>query len=363
MIFDSPQIEKFLKKYEKRPDFAVPNIVFLSRSSKLSGERKRIECIMKTLPESVKREWSSRFITEDHAQHKSVWFQIMLQDWLSQIGKAIPEPELEGNRPDFLVTIDKLQIVIEAYAFLKPDFVQQQEMWEKEIIWVLNNISAPSCVLGIEQLELVSRVNITIFREKVKTWLHGNPEKPFQFEDAQGNRIVLKKLYYKNEGEVSTIGPARELFINSNIFTNPLRKKAYQHKKVRQAKYPYIIAIYLEDKTYSPEEIVEAWFGKTVVALDSETLEFRNQYIDRSGIAFFKNTIRHRSVSGTLVFNDTYDDQEKCRKLQAWYIQNPYANKPIDSAIFPTKARFVVKTQDDRNVEMGWVYKNLQEEF
>lgn len=362
MIFDCLQMKKLLQKYAGEPDFAVPQIVFLGRSPKLSGERKTIERVMKELPESVQREWSPRLIKEDHVQHKSIWFQIMLQVWLSQIGRTIPEPELLGDRPDFLLVKDDLQIVVEAYAFLKSNSLRHQEMLENEIIQLLNNISKPSCVLNIEQLKLVSKIDITIFKKQVINWLKSNPEKPFRFADEQGNCIELKKLFDKKEGGVITIGPTRGLFVNSTIFANPLRKKAHQHKAIRKAKYPYIIAIYLEDKTYSAEEIVEAWFGKQVSALDPETLKINKSYIDRSGIAFFANSIRHQSVSATLMFNDTYDDQGKCRKLQAWYIQNPYAKKPIEPTIFPTKARYIVKARKKRNFEMGWVNGDISEE-
>ncbi len=354
MLFDSPEITAILSKYANEPDFAVPEVVFLARSPDLMGERLLIEQVMLSLPASVRKVWKSRFINTNHSPHKSTWFQIMLADWLAQTGSTNPEPTILGNNPDFLVTAGDLNIVVEAKAILKTDDMRHQEIWKNEVQWLLNDISAPSYAVYIKRLKLQSRIDVTKFLDTVIYWLQTNSKSCFHFEDNRGNHVALETIWEREHGGVATIGPSGSFWLNPQKFHRPLRKKAGQHKAIRGSEYPYVIALYLEDKIYSAEEIAEAWFGRLSAIVDINTGTVVDQRIDRSGIHFYGSKIRHRSVTGTLVFHDVFDDRKKSRMLQAWYIQNPYANKPIDPWIFPVSARFVVQNQNNRNYEMEW---------
>ncbi len=361
MVFDSQQMKDLLQKYDGESNCVVPEVVCLARSPKYAGERRVIEAIFESLPDTIRHDWSRRLVCTDHAQYKSIWFQIMLLDWLNQLGYATPEPEILGNNPDFLVEANGLKFVIEARAILIPDEVRTQESWEKEILCRLNQIEDPSVRIHVQKAELVSRIDASSFIEEVKAWLHKAPETVFQYKDAQGNRIELKILSKRERKGVATRGPSSSFYVDSRKLQRPLREKAHQHKAIRKSEYPYLIAIYLEDKVYSAEEIVEALFGQETFIGDTRTAAVIDQRLDMSGIHYWGQEIRHRSVSGTLVFQDKFDKRQKRRFLESWYIQNPYATKPIDPSLFPVQARFVVKNRTREHFQMGWESDPIQE--
>ncbi len=91
--------------------------------------------------------------------------------------------------------------------------------------------------------------------------------------------------------------------------------------------------------------------------IDSEG-EIVNSYIDKSGIHYLGNDIRHTTVSGTLVFKSMESDKEKRHYLQAWYIQNPYTKVKINSVVFPV-ASFVVKEKSSKGYRMSWERHHL----
>ena len=361
MLFDTPQMNDLLQKYDGQPDYAVPEVVILARSPRFAGERTIIEAIFKSLPDTVRNDWGKRLICADHAQYKSTWFQIMLLDWLNQLGHATPEPEILGNNPDFLVEVGDLKFVIEARAILISDAERSQQFWVSEILWLLNHIEEPSIVIRVEVGELVSRIDAASFLEQVTTWLHTAPETDFQYKDRQGNCIKLTPLEQRERGGVATVGPSSSFWVDSSKLKNPLREKASQHKAIRESEYPYLIAMYLEDEVYSGIEVVESWFGRQTFIVDTLTATVVDQRLDMSGIHYWRQEIRHRTVSGTLVFRGVFDERQKRRVLQSWYIQNPYATKPVDPGLFPVWARFVVKSQTGEHFQMGWESDAIQE--
>lgn len=354
MLFRSSEVLRLCEEYAQEPDFAVPEIVRLARSTALTEERQEIEQAFQALPVTVRKELRSRFVSTDHAQHKSAWFQIRLNPWFNKFSRVTSEPQLLGNHPDFLLDINGQQIVVEARAVLIPEAVRISEAREQEVLWILNQIEAPSFAVRLRTVDLQSRIEPAHFLKRVEIWLRNSPEAILVYSDEHDNRIVLQALWKRERGGVATVGPTRSSWIDSNQFQRPLREKASQHRAIRRSEHPYLIAVYLEDMSFSAEEIVEAWFGKQTAIIDINTLEVVDQQIDRSGIHYYGQEIRHRSVTGTLVFRDSFDESQQGRPLQAWYIQNPYASKPIDPAILPVMARFVVQNQDKRNYQMGW---------
>lgn len=355
-IFEEAAIQRLCMNYANEPDFIVPEVVRLARASSLAGERQQIEAIFQRLPESVRKDWRSRLISTEHAQHKSVWFQIMLYSWLKKVGAVVPEPELLGNRPDFLLDINGRKIAIEAKAVLIPDEQRACESWENEVFWLLNQIPEPSVAVEIKQAKLVTRIGATDLLRRVTAWLHRNPETVFQYEDEQGNHIELEVLWTLDDHSgVATIASSDAFWLDSDQFKRPLQEKAKQHRAVRKSPHPYLIALYLEDRIYTAKEIVAAWFGRDTVIVDTLTGDVVDHRLDMSGIHYFGHEIRHRSVSGTLVFRDVFDEPSKQRRLQGWFIQNPYAHKPIDPWVFPVEASFVVKSRNERRYQMAWI--------
>jgi hypothetical protein len=143
--------------------------------------------------------------------------------------------------------------------------------------------------------------------------------------------------------------------VNPDVLKAPLSKKAGQHKALRDAGFPYIIAIFLEPPHLSAEEITGAWFGKTAILVDVDNNHVVEEKTDQSGIHFYGDEIRHKSVTGTLIFKAEYDKVGKSRFLQSWYVQNPYATVAINPTLFPVESRFVVVGQDEKFFEMKWI--------
>ncbi len=354
MLFDSEEIKRLCLTSADESDCTVPGIVRLARSPRLTGERDEIERVFETLPDMVAKEWRSRLLSTDYGQHKGAWFQIMLCAWLDGIGKVVAEPDFLGDRPDFLLEIGKNKIALEARAILVPEETRTTESWVCEVQWLLNRIEEPSVVVQIKKTQLVSRIDASNFVEHVMKWLMSDLGGELHYQDERGNIIHLSILWPRRHGGVATVGPSATSWIDSGKLRRPLGEKAQQHRTIRHSRHPYVIAIYLEDKMYSAEEIVEAWFGRETVIVDTQTGTVVDQRIDMSGIHYFGGEVRHRTVSGTLVFRDLFIEPENRRKLQGWYVQNPYAKVPIDSRVFPVDARFVVTGQDGSRYQMGW---------
>jgi hypothetical protein len=117
MIFNSHQMEKLRKKYENQEPAKLPEIVFLDRSDKLSGERQYLEDLIALVPREKQNDWLGRILKDDYVQHLGAWFEITLFGWLKDIAKVEVEPQICGKRPDFLLIIRDNKIIIEAKVF------------------------------------------------------------------------------------------------------------------------------------------------------------------------------------------------------------------------------------------------------
>jgi hypothetical protein len=149
--------------------------------------------------------------------------------------------------------------------------------------------------------------------------------------------------------------------ISGDNLRDPIGKKATQHKQVRNADYCFVIALFLVDSDLTAEEVQEAWFGQTEIIIDANTGEILEQRSNRAGITFHgPSEIRHKTVSGILVFKTALDYYAKRRNLQSWYIQNPYAKSPIEPSTFPAESRFLIVEENQTGFKMGWRTDNCQ---
>ena len=98
---------------------------------------------------------------------------------------------------------------------------------------------------------------------------------------------------------------------------------------------------------------MRSWFGNKVVVVDVDAQQVVDTRIDRSGLMYFRDTIQHRSITGTLLFQ--YSGAEPLF-MQGWYVQNPYASHPIEPSIWPVDSRYVVLERDEDGFpfRMGW---------
>lgn len=356
MIFDSPRMQELLKTYENEPDFMVPEIVFLTRTDKLENERAYFEELFAMAPAIKHNDWLGRLLSEDHEQFRGVWFEIMLYGWLLKIGNTEVEPIIEGNSPDYSVEMNGQKVIIEARAFLQTPTERSEDRFVSGIFWALKRIKKPFLVEIIASRSK-KLPNWNEFQEQVSLWLDLNPNEIFEFNDGM-TVVVLKTipLEVANFESVNAItNPGIAKLITSQPLKKPLRKKAGQHSAIRNANYPYVIALFLEPGYLSAEEVAKAWLGEEVWTVDFDKKEVVKTSSDHSGIHFAGSEIRHTTVSGTLVFRSDWSSAEKYSCLRAWYVENPFAKVPLDSTLFPVETRYVVTDKSDKGFRMAWV--------
>lgn len=353
MIFDSAEMQRLRERYGNLPSFRQPKIIRLDCAPLLAGERAFLENLMAAVPDEKRKDWLGRLLSDLDDQHAGAWFEIMLFSWLRNVGTVAIEPDVEGNRPDFVVSIGDQQIAIEAQAHLLNAEERERKSREDEILWILRSIQKPAMVT-IEQLLRGGSLDAEKLIAEATQWLDGPADESFLFQDNAGNRLRLTAHRNQRLQSVATIGPTTVSMVNSVPLQRPLRKKAGQHQALRGASHPYIIAVWLEDVGLTAEEVAEAWFGKTVAVIDTERNEVIEERLDGSGAHFCRDQIKHTSVTGTLVFRENGNTVTQQRELSAWYIQNPFARVQINPFLFPAETSFVVIEQNADSYAMGW---------
>ncbi len=303
MIFDSQAFNEVREKYKNVADYEVPKIVWLDRYAGLVNEKALLEELAGATPERKRISWISQLVKLDDEQFISVWFEMLLYDWLRNNFNVKVEPKIEGNDPDFSVDFDGTEVVIEAKAILKSADERSYERLLNKFLSLIANIPLPYLII-INKLIINERLNFTDTMHHIESWLRSFPETPFEYKDANGNQILLSSQNRPKSLKVTTVGPSSSLWVNPELLKPGLSKKANQHKELRNAGHPYVIAIYLEPHYLTAEEVVAAWFGQTTVVVDTRKDRVIEETTDMKGIHYFKGDIYHTSVSGTLVFSN-----------------------------------------------------------
>lgn len=325
MIFDSERMSRLRERYNDIPDYAIPEVLLLDRHDDYSGERLYLETLALSVPAHKQKSLINTFIQTDVGSHIGAWFELMLYGWLKEscLGLVEIEPERERHYPDFLINVNNQEIIIEAKAFQIAYEKREHEKSKWEVIASLRQVNR-AYALVIEELVVGSHISTEELQQEVEIWLEVEPETPFCFANDSGYRIHLTSISHDDLDHVVTIGPTVFEYVNPEPLKEPLSSKAKQHRRIRRAGYPYVIAVYIESSFLSAEEVAEAWFGRPPVIIDQKTLRVLDERLGRSGLHYFGSEILHRSVSGTLVFKSFWSEQFQGRQLNAWYIQNPY---------------------------------------
>jgi len=350
MIFDTPKMQAMRDKYCEIPNFQVPGIVALDREEELVKERAYLESLIASVKPAKQKEWLGRLLDESWSQYIGAWFEMMLYGWLQKVGEVEIEPEVEGDLPDFMLKLADQTIVVEAKVKTKPEL----EQFKDDFINTVREIKLPFAIYT-QVMEFNTKLDIGFLIAKVSNWLENNPEEKFRYQDDSGNIIILIANY---EPELPRIAfNTFSNFISPDFIKPSLSKKAKQHKRMRNAGCPYVIAILLYTSQVSPKSLAHAWFGKPEVVIDKHKKEILGVRHDMNGLHFHGEKIMHTSVSGTLVFNAFRDEDAKSRILVGWYIQNPFAKTPINPELFPVRESYVIIEQTPEEVKMAWKSK------
>ncbi len=353
MIFDSEAAITLCSKFASLPDFEVPLSVVFSRSDRFSCEREYIEGLAAMAPPNAQKDWIARLISQDDEQHLGAWFEIMLSGWLRDWGPVIIQPEIDGDHPDFLVKKCRKQIVVEARTIVPNESERQRQRWHAEVTWVLGHIGRPF-IVTIEQLIAGGRLDRCRFASEVTQWLDRKVDQPLVYQDESGNTIALKASPDRDRRLVLVIGPTEAGWVSAQPLKPALKAKSRQHRAIRTAGYPYVIAVLLESPDFDAEEVVTAWLGSPQLVIDRDSGQVVEQTIDGTGIHFFGSEIRHTTVTGTLVFRRMFDEGLHRHRLDSWYIQNPFAKVTIDPDLFPVQKKYIVSGHTEARYEMLW---------
>lgn len=356
MIFDSPKMQAFREEFKDKCCLGVPPIVFWDRSEAYAHERETMERVITEVPESKRNEWIKRrlFINE-WEKFLGGWFEMMLFDWLKQVGRVSIEPDINGKTPDFQVSTAEQELIIEAKAHPISRDERKKEHLESELIARVHQINLPY-VIQIDRLRLENWQDVDLMTEQIRNWLHSSPNDCLHI-DANGIAIDAhrpEEFYSSAFDSVQTINSSDAFqVVNPNNLHPSLRGKVGDYAPLAKTEYPLVIAYFIESNSFDKEDVVDVWFGKTVMDIQVSTGTVADIRCDQSGIAFRKSYIAS-AVSGILVFKRTLNPGPN-NHLHGWYIQNPYAKKPIDPLIFPVKAHFMVKERNGNEFTMGWV--------
>ena len=351
VIFDSPEIEALRQKYEGQPDFRVPRIVQLDRGARLKRERELLESLAAKATSLKQREWASRLLSEDDGEHLATWFELHLLDWLLGVGETQVEPDIGGEKPDFLVTIGDAPVVVEARAVLTTDEGRRGDRATNEVFYGIHQLDLPYLV-EVHDIRMREPFPTEQFTAATRQWLTDSPEQLFVFEDGLGNRVAMSVEGHHHLTRTQAVRSGPVLNLTGDRLRSPLKKKASQHRKLRAAGQPYVIALFLEDFLLDSEEVVDAWFGKVQVQIRVRPLEVISQSFDLSGLHFFGQDIVHTTVSGTLVFKHWFNEDQGVYFLRGHYVENPYAKSPLDPALLPVARRFVIESREP--LRMTW---------
>lgn len=354
MVFDSPEMNALRIKYGGELNHRVPDIVFLDRYDGYKNEREAIEKLVSSVSTSKQNDWLGRFINPDHQQHVGAWFEIMLFGWLKEHFQVQVEPEIAGCYPDFLVAVNDNIVVIEAIAYLATPQEITDRIMRLEFTYLLETIERPYAV-NLKIKRFGSRIEKDIFVSQVHNWLDHSKDKPLHYQDAVGNILELTVAYETKLNKIGVMVTGNFEWINTDLVKPSLRRKAKQHRGLKDSNYPYVIAILLESGLYSADEVVDAWLGKPQVVFDRVSDRIIHEQTDQSGITYYGKKVQNTRVSGILVFSASDDQLEQTRFLKTWYIENPYARNKVEPNFFPVNGSFIVVSNKANMFEMQWI--------
>jgi len=354
MIFDSPEMQILREQYAGRHLYGVPPIVLVDRSATLVQERDFLEHIISEAPADKQKEWlKKRLYSNQWEQYLGGWFEMMLFGWLKQAGAVRIEPDIVGTKPDFLASIGQQEIIVEAKAHpIGPEERHQNDLMA-ELLYRVEQIPLPY-VIQIEALRLEGMKALDTLVASIQNWLNHEPDAPLILDDPQ----IVFKAYRPPEYDLTTFNAVQVLYSPEAFWIDPdhlrssLLGKVRRYAPIKQSQYPLVIAYFIESSFFGVDEVVEVWFGKTTYTVDIASKNIEETKCDRTGINY-RNSNISKNISGVLVFKRDSSIENRL-PLQCWYIENPFANKPIDPLIFPVDSHFIATGRSDRGYEMTW---------
>lgn len=351
MIFDSPEIQALRQRFGGVPNYELPKILLWDKYDEFENERALLESLIAQVREEQQKEWLHRLVKSDDGQFLGAWFEIRLFGWLKEYFSVQVAPSPYGCDLDFSIGNGNASVFIEAKAHLIKPEERAKDQNLSRIYCYLEEIRKPySAYFVVNQLG--TKTDKEYLNKTVEAWLESSEEK-LSYHDENGNDLFFSN---KMVSQLDFFCPtsSSEFTVDSDELKPSLKDKAGQHKKLRQAGLPYVIALYIEPHNISERYVADAWLGKPVVIVDRRGRGIIETRSDYSGIHFYGREIRHKTVSGTLVFRSTINPVKRMIELTASYIQNPFADTSIPNDFFPVDSRYTVIERTESGFKMDW---------
>lgn len=324
----------------KRTNESEFSYIDRSNRSQIAVIRTSLNLWFSFLPEKSKNDFKSRFNAEKNFD--GVFYELFLYFLFRKLCfKVEIEPRLDGNKnkPDFLLTKNNNQIVVEAttnkYSLTStiPNFKIRQQVIEE-----LNKLDLADLRLLIYNLKLF--VNRKPSIKKLKTLLithckqidlsdrskHSIMDSQndiFTYEDEFLYFSTAFYYYKKDQTQVkkTIFSDSYEIGIDETI--KQLNKSIkYKKSKYGSMEKPYIICVNFPHENLDNDEILSL-----MRPLDRHG---RGIYCKSPGLSTLENLI-DKSISAIFIsFVTPYNISDP----QFWFIKNPHANFPIENEKF-----------------------------
>ena len=362
MIFDSPEMQILREQYAGRHLYGVPPIVLVDRSATLVQERDFLEHIISEAPADKQKEWlKKRLFSTQWEQYLGGWFEMMLFGWLKQAGAVRIEPDIVGTKPDFLASIGQQELIVEAKAHpIGPEERHQNDLMT-ELKYQVEQIPLPY-VIEIEALRLEGMEALDLVVESIRNWLNTEPDAPLILDDPH----IVFKAYRPPEYDLTTFETVQVLYSPEVLWIDPdylrssLLGKVRRYAPIKQSQYPLIIAYFIESAFFNVDEVVDVWFGKTTYTVDIASKNIKEAKCDQTGINY-RNPNISKNISGLLVFKHGHCIESPI-PLQCWYVENPFAIRPVNPFIFPAYAWFIKTETNNKHYRMEWVRNSTHDQ-
>jgi hypothetical protein len=351
MIFDTPRFEAIRLKYKDQPDYLWPMILRLDHWKENTDEKVLLEELINEAGAKEQKDWINRLINKDDSSFLGAWFEINLFGWLSSFTKTEIQQEIEGDKPDYSITVGGKKIIIEAGVKRITDLELHKLRIEDSIWHLVSQIQIPFTV-EINMKNIIDIPNTNRLQNELSSWIFSPSDNDLVYTDEHGNEI-LSSRFFKNLMVISSVDFK---IVNEKQISPVIIDKSKQHKAIRAKKYPYIIALFLEAPELSATSAMEAWFGKEQWIFDKNTMRFDHAQFDKTGLSHREGVVQHDSISGLLVFKRINFQNEKRYCIKGWYVENPFCNPDIyiDETIFPIVGSFGVIERFPDRLELGW---------
>ena len=322
---------------------AEPQFSFLNRTalSRFSAARALLEMWFLNYPDDERRDFVSRFRSEDDDQHHSAFFELFLHELFLKLGFSIdihPRLPETTKTPDFLV---KTPCGESFYLEAKVATGQDKERRKSDARIntfhdTLNEIESPDFYLSVhfENPDPTHPLPGRRIRSQIEKWLSGlnydqimtdttpgdysrYPEK--RFEDKgyafsvkaipQGSlRGNLGRPIASRGGRCSWIGPVSEPILDA------AKSKAGRYGKPDR---PYVIAVHDQDSHMGPQDLELTLFG---VPLKSPVTDLDDRARTKGTHGFWTGGSgpAHTRVSGLLIVRELYPSAHCIRRSFAF---------------------------------------------